>query len=206
VYGHPDDQSNRRPLPTDLTGRVVIVTGAGSGIGAATASALALRGAAIVVAELDPHSGDATSARLVDDGHEAVAVPTDISDEASVRAMAEAAHAWRGRIEGLVNNAALTSVRSGVDLGVVDTPIDAWRGHGGQHLRNVHFVEPRVELVVTVGRIGKTYHQPFIYCPSLDFDQDGWWSSIVRVPKDPAPDTATKPTLGSRAPNSTTST
>ena len=88
-----------------LEGRVAIVTGAGRGIGAAIATRFAEEGARVVVAELDPASGEACAARLRQDGHEAVAIQTDVGDPAAVARMVEAALARFGPPDVLVNNA-----------------------------------------------------------------------------------------------------
>jgi NAD(P)-dependent dehydrogenase (short-subunit alcohol dehydrogenase family) len=92
----------RRPA---LAGEVTIVTGASSGIGAATAHELAGRGASVVLAarraaELD---GQAQAIRAA--GGEALAIPTDMTDEAAVMLLAERTIAAFGRIDVLVNNA-----------------------------------------------------------------------------------------------------
>ena len=93
-------------MGTRLEGRVAIVTGGGHGIGKAYCRALAREGARVVVAEIDPKAADETSALVWDEGSEALAVPTDVADEASTRAMAQATVERFGRIDVLVNNAA----------------------------------------------------------------------------------------------------
>src|SRR5690348_7097399 len=85
----------------DLGGLVVVVTGASSGIGAATARALHAAGAQPVLAARRAERLAALSAEL--DG--ALAVPTDVTDDAAVRALVEATLARHGRVDGLVNNA-----------------------------------------------------------------------------------------------------
>ncbi|WP_432989910.1 SDR family oxidoreductase [Dactylosporangium sp. CA-233914] len=88
-------------MAESLTGRVVIVTGASSGIGEATARLLHEAGAVPVLAARRADRLDALGKEL--DG--ALAVPTDVTDPAQVRALADAAVARHGRIDGLVNNA-----------------------------------------------------------------------------------------------------
>jgi NAD(P)-dependent dehydrogenase (short-subunit alcohol dehydrogenase family)/glyoxylase-like metal-dependent hydrolase (beta-lactamase superfamily II) len=88
-----------------LEGRVAIVTGAGRGIGAAIATRMAEAGARVIVAELDPASGEATAARLRQAGHQAHAIPTDVGDPDSVERMVAATVAHFGPPEVLVNNA-----------------------------------------------------------------------------------------------------
>ena len=67
-----------------LTGRVALVTGASRGIGAATAAAIAAAGAYVVLAARDGPALDLVAGRIRDAGGQATAVPTDVSDEASV--------------------------------------------------------------------------------------------------------------------------
>jgi len=90
-----------------LEGRVAIVTGGGHGIGKAYAARLASEGAKVVIAELDGKAADAVAAELSTAGHAAIAVCTDVADRASVDAMARAAVERFGRIDVLVNNAAI---------------------------------------------------------------------------------------------------
>jgi len=87
-----------------LTGQTIIVTGAATGIGQAIALGAAAQGAHVVVADM--HPADETMAALAHLGTPATAVKVDVSDDASVKAMAEAAIKATGRIDGLINNAA----------------------------------------------------------------------------------------------------
>ncbi|MCB9408707.1 SDR family oxidoreductase [Mycolicibacterium sp.] len=86
---------------------VAIVTGAGGGIGQAYAEALARQGAAVVVADINTAGADAVASGIAAEGGTAIAVPVDVSDPASARAMAERASAEFGGIDYLVNNAAI---------------------------------------------------------------------------------------------------
>lgn len=90
-----------------LEDRVVIVTGGGHGIGRAYARRLAEEGARLVIAELDGEAGERVAAELAAAGSEALALRTDVADRASVEAMASGAVRRFGRIDGLVNNAAV---------------------------------------------------------------------------------------------------
>jgi len=92
-----------------LTGRVAIVTGGGHGIGKAYAMGLAMEGARVVIAEIDELAARAVANELNALGHEALGVRTDVSDKASTTAMAAAAVERFGRIDILVNNAAIFS-------------------------------------------------------------------------------------------------
>ncbi len=90
----------------DLTGHVVIVTGSSSGIGEAVARSLAAAGARIVV---NSATSVAAGQRLADELGEACYVQGDISEPGTARALVEAAQDRWGRLDGLVNNAAVTS-------------------------------------------------------------------------------------------------
>jgi NAD(P)-dependent dehydrogenase (short-subunit alcohol dehydrogenase family) len=87
-----------------LQGRVAIVTGGGHGIGKAYARRLAQEGAAVVIAELDGPAAERVAAEL---GAQALAVRTDVAEQASVENMARHTVERFGRIDVLVNNAAI---------------------------------------------------------------------------------------------------
>ncbi|HKT98313.1 MAG TPA: SDR family oxidoreductase [Paraburkholderia sp.] len=92
-----------------LAGKVALVTGAGRGIGAAIARAFAAEGAAVVLAELDGASAEASAREIAEKqaGARTLAVPTDVTQAASVRtAVAEAERAF-GPVDVLVNNAGI---------------------------------------------------------------------------------------------------
>ena len=88
-----------------LEGNVAIVTGGAQGIGAAYARALAAEGARIVIA--DVLDGTAVAQAIEAEGGQAISVWTDVSDEASTQAMVDAAVKRFGRVDILVNNAAI---------------------------------------------------------------------------------------------------
>ena len=100
----------------ELEGQVAIVTGAGRGIGRATALELARLGADIVVAELDKAGAERTAAEVKKLGRRAVAVPTDVTRRADLAAMAERARAELGRIDVLVNNAGIYRAAAPLDV------------------------------------------------------------------------------------------
>lgn len=87
-----------------LDQRTIIITGAATGIGQAFAVQCASRGANVVVADMN--AADETVAAVEAAGGKALAVKVDVADQGSVDAMAAAAVARFGRIDGLINNAA----------------------------------------------------------------------------------------------------
>ncbi|HEV8310032.1 MAG TPA: glucose 1-dehydrogenase [Methylomirabilota bacterium] len=88
-----------------VEGKVAIVTGAGSGIGRAAARLLAREGASVVVADIDPETGQDTVRLIREDGHPAVFVRTDVARAEDVRHMTETAVEHFGRLDVLHNNA-----------------------------------------------------------------------------------------------------
>ena len=86
-----------------LEGRVAIVTGGGHGIGKFYSRRLAEEGAKLVIAEIDGPAGERVAGEIAG----AIAVRTDVADQASVEAMAAKAVERFGRIDVLVNNAAI---------------------------------------------------------------------------------------------------
>jgi NAD(P)-dependent dehydrogenase (short-subunit alcohol dehydrogenase family) len=87
-----------------FAGRVAVVTGAGSGIGAALARGFAAEGASVVVADIDEAAARTTAEGI---GTPASAVAVDVTDPPSVDRLAEQVYAEHGRVDVLVNNAGL---------------------------------------------------------------------------------------------------
>ena len=100
----------------ELQGQVAIVTGAGRGIGRATALELARLGADIVVAELDEGGADKTAALVQDAGRRAAVISTDVTKRAELAAMVERTLAAFGRIDVLVNNAGIYRAAATLDV------------------------------------------------------------------------------------------
>ena len=88
-------------------GKVVIVTGAGQGLGRAYAEALATEGASVVVAEINEGTAKDTAEAISTAGGTALAVRTDVTDPDSCAAMVQAAVDRFGTVDVLVNNAAI---------------------------------------------------------------------------------------------------
>jgi NAD(P)-dependent dehydrogenase (short-subunit alcohol dehydrogenase family) len=104
-----------------LNAKVAVITGAGAGIGRATADLFAEEGAAIVIAERDESTGRAAAQQITQAGGKALFVRTDVSDEASVAYMAAEAVAAFGAIHVLVNNAAIFILKG------IDATPEEWR-------------------------------------------------------------------------------
>ncbi|MCW3013994.1 MAG: oxidoreductase [Solirubrobacterales bacterium] len=92
-------------MTNDLSGRVVAITGASSGIGEATALACVAAGASVSLAARRADRIEALAARITDEGGTAIAVRTDVSDERQARAFVEQTYEHLGRLDALVNNA-----------------------------------------------------------------------------------------------------
>jgi len=120
---------------TSQTTRVAIVTGAGSGIGAAVAIRLATDGFHVAVADLRPAAAAATVATIISAGGHAHAVEVDVSSEPSVRQMISAVLASHGRIDSLVNNAGIAG-QSGLSW---ELPDGEWEKVLGIDLSGVYY-------------------------------------------------------------------
>jgi NAD(P)-dependent dehydrogenase (short-subunit alcohol dehydrogenase family) len=104
-----------------LESKNIIITGAGSGIGAAAASLAASRGARVACVDLDLEAATRTASAIVAAGGSAVARRADVSSEADVSALFEGLVAEWGTIHGIVNNAGMLVAKS-----VVDTSVEEW--------------------------------------------------------------------------------
>jgi len=104
----------------DLNGRVAIVTGAGSGLGAVFAQALAEAGAEVVCADLNLSGTEETVKTIQQAGGVALAVETDVTDEAAVTAMVQAAVDRFGRLDIIVNNAGIGAIAPPEEVSLED--------------------------------------------------------------------------------------
>jgi short-subunit dehydrogenase len=106
-----------------LDGKVAFITGGGSGIARAAALLFAREGAKVIVAEIDGALGEATARDVADAGADAMAVRTDVTDEASVRAAIDAAVGHHGRLDILFNCAGGSL---NADSLVTEVDLDVW--------------------------------------------------------------------------------
>ena len=108
-----------------LEGKIALITGAGTGIGRATARAMAAEGAKVVVAEINAAAGEQTAHIVTQAGGACIAVTTDVTREDSVKAAIDTAVRRYGGLHILHNNAGGSTP---VDSTVVDVPLEEfWR-------------------------------------------------------------------------------
>jgi NAD(P)-dependent dehydrogenase (short-subunit alcohol dehydrogenase family) len=105
----------------DLSSKIALVTGAGSGIGAAAARRLAAAGARVFATDVNAETAAATASQIQRDGHSATGIQLDVTDEAMCAAVARRVLDTAGRLDILVNNAGIGHVGTmettrGVDL------------------------------------------------------------------------------------------
>ena len=105
-----------------FSGKVAIVTGAGRGMGKATALTLARDGAAVVVNDVNPKLAEAVAKEIEAAGGQVLAYVADVSDEAQVQAMVDATVERFGTVDILVNNAGI--LRSTSPLETI--PLEEW--------------------------------------------------------------------------------
>lgn len=122
-----------------LDGKVALVTGAASGIGAACAEAFAREGVSVVIADVNAACGEQFAARVRQAGHEALFVIADVSRAADVDRLVQQAVAHFGRINILVNNAGTWAPGTVVTLDEAE-----WDRVINTNLKSVFLVSKRV--------------------------------------------------------------
>ncbi len=120
-----------------LQDRVIIVTGGAHGIGRAYCQGLAREGARVVVADLDDGGGDELARALSKEGHDALAIRTDVAEPADTEQMARATLDRFGRIDGLINNAALFQRPAMSRVPFEQIPVEEWDRLMAVNLRGI---------------------------------------------------------------------
>ncbi|MFC0527315.1 SDR family NAD(P)-dependent oxidoreductase [Phytohabitans kaempferiae] len=136
----------------ELEGRVAVVTGAASGIGRALAAALGEQGCRVVLADIEAAALDAAVAELRAAGRECIGVVTDVSDAASVEALAHRAEQAYGAVHVLCNNAGVSVRRPVAEQSIEDWSwvlgVDLWGViHGLRTFLPVLTAQPEAHVV-----------------------------------------------------------
>ncbi len=148
-YWELEEQKLRRmPPPRPLSARIALVTGAGSGIGAATARRLAHEGACVVVADLDEQRA-ASVAKEIGGPDAVVSCRTDVSSEEEVAATLTRAVLAFGGVDLVVNNAGLSISKS-----LLDTTVEDWRLQHSVMAEGSFLVAREAARVMTVQGMG----------------------------------------------------
>jgi NAD(P)-dependent dehydrogenase (short-subunit alcohol dehydrogenase family) len=105
----------------NIAGQVVVVTGAGRGLGAALAAGFGVAGARVVAADMSGVAAQATAMRIESDGGLATGLSCDIRDAQQVAALRDQAIAAFGRVDVLINNAGINIPKAAEDL-----TLDEW--------------------------------------------------------------------------------
>ncbi len=108
---------------SDLTGKVALITGAGSGIGRSCAIVMAQKGAKVVVSDIDVAKSKETAKLIQEMGGEAIFVKTDVSRAADVEMLVATTVATYGRLDIAVNNAGI----GGDAAPTGEYPIESWQ-------------------------------------------------------------------------------
>ena len=120
-----------------LSGKVAIVTGAGGGIGGASARALARAGAAVLVADINQEAAELVAAEIGSAGGQAAAFTVDLSTESQVAGLVAESVSQFGRLDILHNNAALTdSDFLDRDTAVTELDVEVWERSMTVNLRS----------------------------------------------------------------------
>ncbi|MFT4086529.1 MAG: SDR family NAD(P)-dependent oxidoreductase [Gordonia sp. (in: high G+C Gram-positive bacteria)] len=129
----------------DFAGKVVLVTGAGQGIGQATAQMLADRGATVAVADLNADTAQAVAEQV---GGGARAYPCDVTDRQQMLDVVKQIQADLGKLDGAVNNAGI----AGDFTSILDYPLDLWRQTMAVNLDGVFYsLQAELPAIIAAG-------------------------------------------------------
>jgi len=146
----------------DLTGRVAVVTGGVGLLGAEFCRTLAEAGAAVAVVDMNASASQGTADTLTKSGYNALAVPTDITQPDSVNAMVDKVISTFGRLDILVNSAALDpkfdpdAMKKGITPGAFeDYPLEQWNAAMNVNLTGMFLItQACVKQMIVQGKKG----------------------------------------------------
>jgi 3-oxoacyl-[acyl-carrier protein] reductase len=118
-----------------IENRVVLITGAGSGLGEATAVTFAANGAIVVICGRDKTKLEKVSTRIQAAGGKALVIQADVSAEADVTRLVETIHQTYGRLEVVINNAGVFEAGQ-----VADTSLESWNNQIATNLTGVFLI------------------------------------------------------------------
>ena len=144
----------------DFDGKVALVTGAGRGLGRATARIFASKGARVVIVDIQPDRGEESVQLIRDEGGDARFIKADVSVPEEVEAMIKATVESYGRLDCAVNNAVLATGR----MPLADTPVETWNRSIAVNLTGVFLcmkfeipamLEQGAGAIVNIGSLGE---------------------------------------------------
>lgn len=151
-------------MTTELDGKVAVITGASSGMGAAIARLFSSRGCSVVLAARREPQLKTLAKEIEAAGGKALVAPTDVGDYSQVKALIAAAVERFGRIDVMVNNAGFGLVKSFVDSSIeeIDQQIDVnLKGVCyGCHAVLKHMIERKTGSIINIGSIASVRHFP----------------------------------------------
>jgi NAD(P)-dependent dehydrogenase (short-subunit alcohol dehydrogenase family) len=137
-------------MDLELKGRVAIVTGGASGIGAATARRLAAEGCVVCIVDIDAAVAEQTSGALAKDGHRVQHKVIDVGDADAVTVAFGEVHRQHGRLDILVNSAGVVSVGT-----VAELPTEEWERVCGVNLSGVLYCSKAAIPFMTAQKHGR---------------------------------------------------
>jgi NAD(P)-dependent dehydrogenase (short-subunit alcohol dehydrogenase family) len=105
IFGKLEEKERNSFMKLSFENQVALVTGAGSGIGLATAQAFAAEGASVMLADVNEAAAHKAAEQLIAAGHKAIGARCDVADEAQVKLMVEQTVSAFGRLDAAFNNA-----------------------------------------------------------------------------------------------------
>ncbi|MEH7549265.1 glucose 1-dehydrogenase [Neobacillus vireti] len=133
----------------DFLNKVVVVTGGAKGIGSGVAAAFSIKGAKVILADVETETGERTETEIKKQGGEALFVKTDVRNEKDIIHLFEVANQTFGRIDILINNAG-----KGVFKSPYDVTIEEWDDCLNTNLRSVFLCSREAARYMRENRTG----------------------------------------------------